>query len=215
MTAARCVHCGSALDDAFAVCSSCGRPYDRAVQLSEPERQALFAEIERVAEERGWYEEEAVREVRVFNEAWVIVPLAAAVVFGGLLEFASVGFRGLVDFPADLWRMVRGESEATRMVFSSSIVAAIVGFFIGMRRSKVVEVDEPLVDYLPAIALEKSRVRFFPLLPERPTVVLELANGEQVAYGSVKACFEQVVPGQAGLALIARNQLVRFLALDS
>jgi hypothetical protein len=213
MTRRRCPHCSSALEPLATTCASCGKSF-RATECSAEDKAKLFAEIEQLADESGWTELPGTRRQRVINEGWIIVPLALGFAVSVASQYGS-GITGSLPEFRD-WIADRGldDLHAGKIAAVLAVVAAVIGWFIAQHRATEVEVEEILVDYHPAIAVEKSLVRYFPLLPKRPTVVLELEGGEQIAYGAERRCYERVVSGQPGLALIASNRLLHFLTLD-
>lgn len=213
MTRLTCPHCNDPHDVAATTCPSCGMSLD-ARALSAETKAVLFAEIERVASELEWTERAVMRRRRVLNEAWVVVPLVIGFVFSSATSLAQVEglpLEGLRKAVSE-WSLFGAESAP--VTISISILAAVIGWFISYHRATEVEVEEPLVDYHPAIAVEKNLERYFPLLPKRPTVVLELEGGEQIAYGAEPHCYAKIITGSSGLALIASNRLLHFMTLD-
>lgn len=182
--------------------------------MDAAERQALFAEIERVARERGWYDETASRQRRVINEAWVVVPLVIGFASGTALDLVAGG----ADIPLvslGNLRELATEWSLANSMYAAAIVAAIIGWFVSQIRARVVELEEVLVTHVPAIALERSMDRRFPFLPLRPTVVLEHASGEQIAYGAELSCYSGLSRFGPGLAFIADRRLLAFQPLDA
>ena len=213
MTRLRCPHCSAGLRPATTRCSSCGKSI-AATELSAEAKRTLFAEIEDIADELGWVELPGIDRKRVLNEAWVIVPLVVGFIFSTLSKMLEQRRASAPDFQDQLTEWIFFSPGSIPVAMSLSVVLALVGWFIARHRATEVEVEEILVDYHPAIAVEKNRVRSFPLLPERPMVVLELEGGKQTAFGTDPHCFDSVIEGRAGFALVASNRLLAFMTID-
>lgn len=215
-----CSHCSTKLDALASSCSSCGNPL-RPAQLSPSAKEASLARVELVAEEAEWRFDPVTRSVRLTNEGWIFVPIAFGVVITGAIKTAGVGLPAVLgtEEPPDLSALVREvldyDSSVGSTVLAISILLAVVGWFIAQRRARWVQIEEKLVDHHVSIAVEKNLVRPFPLLPLRKVVVIEHANGEQIAYQAESACYDALSVPSAGLAYVAHNQLLEFKTVSA
>jgi len=150
----------------------------------------------------------------VLNEAWMIVPLVVGFMLSTLSQMLEERRASAPEFDAQLTEWIFFSPGSIPVAMSVSVVLAIVGWFVARHRATEVEVEEILVDYHPAIAVEKIHVRSFPLLPARPTVVLELKGGEQLPFRTDPHCYDSVIEGRPGFAIVASNRLFAFMTLD-
>jgi len=213
MTRLRCPHCSAGLRPATTRCSSCGKSI-AATELSAEAKRTLFAEIEHIADELGWVELPGIDRKRVINEAWIIVPLVVGFMLSTLSQMLEARRASAPDFDDQLTEWIFFSPGSIPIAMSVSVVLAIVGWFVARHRAREVEVEEILVDYHPAIAVGKNYARSFPLLPKRPTVVLELEGGQQLTFKTDPHCYDSVIEGRPGFAIVASNRLFAFMTLD-